>query len=354
MNDLRKTTCDSTMVMASPGSYRTKFPGARLAQTFFVCLVMLGSIHAQADSIHVPYNNSNLNANFDNLAFSSSFSPAQDVAIGTVLQSVSANSRITYGTTCNVSKVATVNGTPVPGMTDTFQTNVPGIGVHFYVTVGWNGNGNGYTSVPSNETLSASSHNDPANFYTRADLVVTGPVGNGTLTYLPSMTLAYSGDCIPGYTKVQALTTGTLITGRTCSITTPSVAVTLPAVTADGLATVGSTKGSASFSLGVNCSQSMNVSVTMTDASNVANSSTTLGLTPDSSATGVGLQIVNGSTPIAYGPDSSTRGNTNQWPVGTVSSGPTTIPLTVRYVRTAGTLTPGTVKGTATFTMSYQ
>jgi type 1 fimbria pilin len=61
-----------------------------------------------------------------------------------------------------------------------------------------------------------------------------------------------------------------------------------------------------------------------------------------------------GSTPVAYGPDSAVVGNMNQWSVGTSTTGAMSIPLTVRYVRTAGAVTLGTVKGSATFTMSYQ
>ncbi|MEA3086947.1 MAG: hypothetical protein QOC89_4644, partial [Paraburkholderia sp.] len=148
---------------------------------------------------------------------------------------------------------------------------------------------------------------------------------------------------------------GTVIIGSTCGVTTPAVSVDLPPISADGFATIGSTKGSAALKLGVNCSQAaINVNVTLTDASDVSNRSTTLGLAPGSSAAGVGLQILNGTSPVAYGPDSAVAGNPNQWFAGKSTVGAMDIPLTVRYVRTPGALMVGTVKGTATFTMSYQ
>lgn len=350
MNTTEVKAMSSGTVAISGSMRRTRRFGARLARVLGASVLVLGSLHAHADDyIHVPYNIANFNANFGNLPVPASLAPPRDVAVGTVLQTIAVNSKISYGASCNVSKIGTVNGTPVPGMTDTYQTNVPGIGVHFYVTAGWSGST--YISVPSNETLSPSS-SGPTTFYTRADLVATGPIGNGTLTTLPSMTLSYSGSCETSYAKVQALDTGTVISGRTCSVTTPSVRVTLPTIFPGNLNT-GAT-GATPLSLGVNCAEGIAVKVTLTDASNVGNTTNTLGLTSDSTATGVGLQILNGSTPIAYGQDSAIAGNTNQWSAGTAAGGPMTIPLTVRYVRTSDALTPGTVKGTATFTMSYQ
>ncbi|MFM0118666.1 fimbrial protein [Paraburkholderia sp. RL18-101-BIB-B] len=103
-----------------------------------------------------------------------------------------------------------------------------------------------------------------------------------------------------------------------------------------------------------NCDQGTAVSVTLTDASNISNRSTTLSLAPDSTAAGVGLQLLNGSTTIAYGTDSASAGNQNQWFAGTASGSSMTIPLTVQYVRTDDALTPGTVRGLATFTMAYE
>ncbi|WP_414693365.1 fimbrial protein [Paraburkholderia madseniana] len=90
------------------------------------------------------------------------------------------------------------------------------------------------------------------------------------------------------------------------------------------------------------------------DASNVSNTSSTLSLTPDSTAKGVGLQILNGTTPIAYGPDSPVAGKMNQWSAGMAAGGTMNIRLTALYIRTTVPLTPGTIKGVATFTMAYQ
>jgi len=186
------------------------------------------------------------------------------------------------------------------------------------------------------------------------ELVITAPVslsGTDALLYNVSPWLTISpASGGPALTAANLSVTGTLALAS-CSVTTASVSVTLPNVSAGSLNTGPS--GRTAFGLGLNCASGVKVYVTLTDASNVANTSNTLGLTRNSTAKGVGLQILNGANPVAYGLDSAVAGNTNQWFAGTAASGAMNIPLVVQYVRT-GTVTTGTVQGAATFTMSYQ
>jgi type 1 fimbria pilin len=345
---------------ASIGARMASLVGGQLMKGICTGLLLLGSMHAYADYIHMPYSRG-WTDNFYDQGFSASFSPSRDLTVGSVLQSVKIQNKMTYNSSCSVTKTVTVNGAPVAGMAGTYQTNVPGIGVRFYVTSGWGGSGNAMIQAPSSEVLAPNVSSGQPIFYTQTDLVVTGPIGSGTLTTLPSMTLQYSGACLndpatPSTTPHSlAITPGTAITGATCSVTTTLVEVTMPPISADGFASVGSTKGPTPLNLGVSCSQAaINVNVTLTDASNISNRSTTLGLTPGSSAAGVGLQILNGGIPVAYGPDSAVAGNQNQWFVGKSTVGVMNIPLTARYIRTAGALALGTVNSAATFTMSYQ
>lgn len=310
-------------------------------------MLMAMSAQAMADYVTFPVDGSGV---LPNLSFAASLSTPRDNSVGNQLQSVALNPGLRASTTCSVQKNATVNGTPVPGDPMTFQTSVPGIGVRFYVTDQWSGV---FRQAPFSETLPSTT--STTGHYTQANLVVTGPVGSGTLTTLPSMTVTFSGSCIPTTTVTQYLTPGTVITANTCTVTTTSIAVTLPQARASAMPTIGSTTGATPFSIGLsNCSAGLNVKLTMTDASNVSNTSTTLGLASGSTAAGVGLQILHGATPVAYGPDSGKAGNTNQWSAGVATGGSMTIPLTVQYVRTSSSLTPGTVSGIATFTMSYQ
>ncbi|MGH8783159.1 fimbrial protein [Paraburkholderia sp.] len=145
----------------------------------------------------------------------------------------------------------------------------------------------------------------------------------------------------------------TSIVATTCTVTTPSVSVTLPSVNASVLGTVGTTAGNQSFSIGLSCQSGANVYVTLTDATSPGNTTSNLTLASGSTAAGVKLRVLkSGGSPVSYGPDSAVAGNTNQWLVG-ASASTTSIPLTAQYIST-GTVTPGTVKGLATFTMSYQ
>ena len=302
---------------------------------------------SMAATINFPANGSGV---LSNLSFGTSFVSGRDAPVGTVLQTASASVGLNAsGLTCNVQKAVTVNGNAVPGDPSTFQTNVPGIGVRFYITSGWSSS---WVQAPVTQTLSA--NNGGFAHYTRADLVVTGPVGNGTVTTLPSMTVTFSGDCLTTASTTQYLNAGSVIASRTCSVGTSSVDVSLPKAFSSDLSANGATTGATSFALGVSCAAGVKVNLTVTDASNPSNRSTTLSLAAGSSASGVGLQMLNGTTLIAYGPDSAVAGNTNQWSAGTAAGGDMQIPLSARYVRTTGTLVPGSVKGLATFTMSYQ
>ncbi len=143
-----------------------------------------------------------------------------------------------------------------------------------------------------------------------------------------------------------------VIMPKTCTVTTPDIRFPLPPVAASKLGTVGMTAGDTGFNIGLNCKSGSNVYVTLTDLTNQGNTGNQLTLTPDSSAQGVKLRILRNGQPVGYGPDSAAIGNTNQWYVGP-SATLSNIPLTAQYIAT-GKVSSGTVKGVATFTMSYQ
>ncbi|WP_174920266.1 fimbrial protein [Burkholderia metallica] len=143
-----------------------------------------------------------------------------------------------------------------------------------------------------------------------------------------------------------------IIMPNTCTITTPSVNVPLQPIAASKLNAVGMTAGDKEFNIGLNCKSGSKVYVTLTDLTDQSNTGNQLTLTPDSSAKGVKLRILRNGQPVGYGPDSIAPGNTNQWLVGP-SATTTSIPLSAQYIAT-GQVSGGTVKGVATFTMSYQ
>lgn len=242
---------------------RTRRLAARGAGALLLIAV---SAHALADYVKFPYRYSIMPP----LYFGDSLPPVpRDAPLGTVLKTAWQNPEIDGQTTCAIQKNVTVTGTPVPGDPMTFQTNVRGIGVRFSITGGWN---NYFKEAPEAETLpptmSRKQQRGPYAHYTRAELVVTGPVGSGRLTDLPSMTATYSGSCIVTETATQYLRSGTVVAASSCSVTTSSLAVTLPAVSGTALPAVGSTSGNTAFHLGLNCSAGTNVKLTLTDATN--------------------------------------------------------------------------------------
>lgn len=147
----------------------------------------------------------------------------------------------------------------------------------------------------------------------------------------------------------------------TCNVATTNVFVPMGTVSSVVFRGKGSVSKESPFNLQLNCfggdaGASTNVYVTLTDATNPANRSTTLSLNAGSTATGLAVQILSGTTLLGYGADSAAPGNANQWRAGTVSQGMSTfdIPLAARYVQTGTTVTGGSANAQATFTMSYQ
>lgn len=149
----------------------------------------------------------------------------------------------------------------------------------------------------------------------------------------------------------------------TCTVTTPSVSVSLPTVALSALSSVGSTAGDTRFDIGLSCASGANVYITLSDATTSSNTSSLLTLATDSTAQGIKLRFFNSTGLANFGPDSAAAGTTHQWFLGASSrSSVGNVPLTVQYYRddtnpagtASATLSAGSVHALATFTMSYQ
>ena len=248
-----------------------------------------------------------------------------------------------------------LSGSPASG--NTFTTGVAGLGVNLYYTSG----GSRIQITPGIQASLVANLGGPGTVTAiEADLVVSGQVGSGTLSALPSVTVTFAaaglgcGVLNLGLKTLTVTTTNGTVTGLSCTVTTPSLSVSLPRVSAATLASAGATAGATRLRVGLNCAiAGTNVFVTFTDANNAGNRTTNLGLGASSTATGVAIQLLrDDGALVAYGPDSSVTGNANQFLVGP-SSTVTGIPLTARYVAT-GAAAPGSVNAAATFTLSYQ
>jgi type 1 fimbria pilin len=188
---------------------------------------------------------------------------------------------------------------------------------------------------------------------TQAEIQVikTGPVVD-TWTLAAGPVLEAS---IGGILSTRISITGVDIIGQTCTVTTPSVSVDLGKVPRTSFTAVGSTAGEKGFQIGLDCRGAVaNVGITFIDAVDPQNATTTLPLTRESTAGGVGIQILYSGSPVRYGADSSVAGNPGQVMLGTINNATRNLDFSGRYVQTAPTVTPGTANGLATFTMSYQ
>jgi type 1 fimbria pilin len=146
----------------------------------------------------------------------------------------------------------------------------------------------------------------------------------------------------------------TTVVAKTCLVTTGSIAFQLPAIRAENLPNVGSVGGSATKTIELNCPTAANVRMVISDVTTPANRSSVLTLSSESTASGVGIQLLYNGNPVFYGIDSSGTTTQNQFSIGDNLLGPVSVPLTAQYIRTNSNLRPGTVRGMATFTMSYQ
>lgn len=111
---------------------------------------------------------------------------------------------------------------------------------------------------------------------------------------------------------------------------------------------VGSTQNPVDFNLSLNCDAQTSVNVTLDNVSPLADAvNGVLGLSSESTAKGVGIQLLYNNAPVQFG---------TAIHYGTVATQGENvkIPFRAAYYQTETALQPGTVNATASFTMTYQ
>ncbi|WP_196766787.1 fimbrial protein [Burkholderia territorii] len=251
-----------------------------------------------------------------------------------------------------------------------YETTIPGVGLAIAVRpfalltyFDW---------VPLEEPYTELERIYPFNTYTNAEFevratpVVSGPVKSGTYSFSAQSvkfeTFAEpSGERLSPTRLTTKISLSATVAARVCKVTSGLDAVVdMPAVTVSSFGGVGSVSSQAAqpFSVKLDCEENVRVHATMTDANNPANVSDVLSLSPESTASGVGIRILrnNGTVPVRFGPDSSNPGNTNQWYITTTPStgGRVTVPFVAKYVKSGQQVSTGSVKARSTITFSYQ
>ena len=271
-----------------------------------------------------------------------------------------------FNTSATVYIQLTVTAALAPGFTDVYKTAIDGLGVRFvFDAPACNSSNlslsNSLLRIPCNLSGPLAGPNIVTNLTVTTIFVVYGAVKGGatTLSSIPVLSEAYEtsdnvGKIWPQSSPVYTgSATGTLNTA-TCSVQTQDIAVHLPTPAVRAFAAgVGAVAGRTAFHLDFTCSTGAQVSIVITDVVTPANRSNVLTLSPESTVTGIGVQVLKGDgTPVVFGPDAVGVGVVNQWQIGASPNGVLVLPLSAQYIRT-GAVRPGSVKAMATFTMSY-
>jgi type 1 fimbria pilin len=178
------------------------------------------------------------------------------------------------------------------------------------------------------------------------ELVKTGAIANGTSLQgsLASFKAGTPGNFI--YDAVINLANRLTFTTPACQVSTASVTVTLPTVTAQAFGGVGSVAGTTSFQIGLSCSSGAIVRITLDTATPVAGKPGVIA--PSSGgAGGVGVQLLDSSgvTPVQFGVAQT---------IGATPNGALSVNYFARYYQTGSAVSTGLLGATATFTLSYQ
>ncbi|VWB06167.1 type-1 fimbrial protein subunit A [Burkholderia lata] len=247
----------------------------------------------------------------------------------------------------------------VQGQYNTWPTNVAGIGVRIQFT--GSGGGIGQWWPYRNDDMNVITGEYTGNRKLLVEFVKTGPISAGG-ALVGEIGAGWARDKLFKFMSFQVAGGGITITPRvpTCKVREKTLTVPLGDIAAyKVLPTVGSTSEAKPFKIVLDCDGGEEGSITktymtLTDVNNNANLSDTLTLSPtETSAKGLGVQVLNGTKPVSFGPDSSVTGTPGQFYTGTTQNGVLEIPLSARYVRT-GIMNSGTVNARASFTMNYQ
>jgi len=189
----------------------------------------------------------------------------------------------------------------------------------------------------------------------QAILVSTGPVSpgatkTGTLFWGQSFDYSSGVRISPNTNPVSYVLTSTAVTVLAC--TTPDVSVPLGTHWTNELKGVGTTTSAVSFNISVNnCPAGMSsVQYRIDPTTSVLNkASSVVALDSDSTATGMGVQLLNSSGTVF---PLSTNTKFSGYVGGT--GGSYTIPMQARYYQTGAAVGAGTANTSMTLTMTYQ
>ncbi|WMT16051.1 fimbrial protein [Serratia fonticola] len=182
-------------------------------------------------------------------------------------------------------------------------------------------------------------------------LYKTGPINSGVLSgkvgsFIIGSSVAGGGGWA---TEVPINISAINVTVLACTLNTPSISVPLGDVQAGLFTGVGSTLGTKSFNLGLNCSAGARVNVSMSGIQNADTVNTSVlaltGAGNTNVAKGVGTQILYNGTPMKLGENLLLK---------TSAGGVETLGFQARYYQTLANVVPGQANTSATLNITYQ
>lgn len=260
-----------------------------------------------------------------------------------------------------------------PSNFDIYNIGVPGLGIIIGMAGYWPAtplvpiNRSGIYIDPVGANTNSNAYNAAtASFGARlyVAFVATGRLPNGNIT-IPTKQLGHILlESKRASLNDKRLTAPVMLNGgriqvqsQTCSMNQRNYVVPLNTVYSSQFSSLYKEVQGGEVNIQLQCQDGIDVFATLNDATQHGNRSNILTLTTDSTAKGVGLRLYknNETTAISYGADSPNKGNKNQWHFsnyrGEINP---RIKLKANYIKTANTITPGSVKAVATITFSYQ
>lgn len=237
-----------------------------------------------------------------------------------------------------------------------FNTNLPGVGLIMQVNSYGPGRSFGPYSITDSGWWIAGAYPGPffgVSFGTSIAFafVKTGPITPGTVSLGAVAQAAMADQGIVATTRLPVTVTGSpVFTAAAC--TTPNIPVDLGTHRTSEFSGPNSVTSSVNFDLALNnCPAGMNAIQYQVDAVTpiISATNSVVALDASSTASGVGLQLLNGSgTPFPLGSAQTFSGYSS------ATGGSYTIPFKARYLQTGSTVGPGRANSVMTFTMTYQ
>ena len=313
------------------------------------CLFLASSLHG----FNV-YADCNFDANeIYNQAFSN-IVVQRDTPVGTEIASVRMGNAadISSDGTCKASLIMTYNGPKTTSLENTFETNIPGVGI----SLSFSDNAGNYYASVSPGTITHGGEIYGLGRWISYDAVIhltkTGPIKSGSLMAGEVSLLLLTGTNGTLYDSQKFNLSGGTVTQVACSITTPQLTFNIGNLLAGKFGTeVGTVPEDSKVTqnLGLECDAEANINVSLSGTQNPdVTTESVLALTGQGSegtAKGVGVQLLYNNTPLELNKRIVLKKSTG---------GQETFPLVARYYQTKTTVMPGKADTSATLNLTYQ